>query len=277
MRRPPPPAIKDTPQPFHFKKNAFNVLATEDSDEDTADTVPTQMAALTYQSQLTAATAANASQRMDQYVQTLAQEQEQLQQSQHQIMEQLAALTLNHGEGGRGVGRQGRPHPPPPTPFAPNQLGCHNFGYRGGQGRGRGCGRGHGLPVFMAGHTTPPMSITTGRIHKFPAPHTPGSRGYFSGSEARKCKPFSVIATALDPTFTYTPISNITIKDDDITVVTSNVSDGTSITYQTVFSASALTIQSSLQAVFTITPNDAIADSGATQIFVMEGTPVLNK
>jgi hypothetical protein len=81
----------------------------------------------------------------------------------------------------------------------------------------------------------------------------------------------------LDPTFTYTPISNITIEDDDITVVTSNVSDGTSITYQTVFFASAPMIQSSLQAVFTIAPNDAIADSGASQIFVMEGTPVLNK
>ncbi len=81
----------------------------------------------------------------------------------------------------------------------------------------------------------------------------------------------------MDPTFTYTPISNITIEDDDITVITSNVSDGTSITYQTVSSASAPKIQSSLQAVFTIAPNDAIADLGAKQIFVMEGTPVLNK
>jgi hypothetical protein len=67
-----------------FQQNAFNALATEDSDEDTANTVPTQMAALTYQSQLTAATAANTPQRMDQYVQTLAQQQEQLQQLQHQ-------------------------------------------------------------------------------------------------------------------------------------------------------------------------------------------------
>ena len=81
----------------------------------------------------------------------------------------------------------------------------------------------------------------------------------------------------MDPTITYTPISDITIEDDDITVVTSNVSDGMSITYQTVFSASAPTIQSSLQAVFTIAPNDAITDSGVTQIFVMKGTPVLNK
>jgi hypothetical protein len=33
-----------------FQQNAFNALATEDSDENTANTVPTQMAALTYQS-----------------------------------------------------------------------------------------------------------------------------------------------------------------------------------------------------------------------------------
>jgi hypothetical protein len=62
------------------------------------------MAALTYQSQLTAATATNASQQMDQYVQMLMQQQEQLHQMQHQIMEQLTALSLNHGNGDRGVG-----------------------------------------------------------------------------------------------------------------------------------------------------------------------------
>ncbi len=82
-----------------FQHNAFNALAADDSDKDTADTMATQMAALTYQSQLTAATAANASERMDQYVHTLAQQQEQLQQTQHQLMVQLAAFMLNHGEG----------------------------------------------------------------------------------------------------------------------------------------------------------------------------------
>ncbi len=117
---------------------------------------------------------------MDQYVQMLTQQQEQLHQMQHQIMEQLAALTLNHGEGGRGVGQQGCPHPPPPTPFASNQFGRHNFGNRGGQGRGCGRGRGRGLPTCTGGHTIPPMSIITGRTHTFPAPHTPGSWGYFT-------------------------------------------------------------------------------------------------
>jgi hypothetical protein len=100
-----------------FQHNAFNALAADNSDEDTANTTATQMAALTYQSQLTAATAANTSERTDQYVHTLAQQQEQLQQTQHQLMVQLAALTLIHGKG-RGVGRQRRPNiPPPPSPL----------------------------------------------------------------------------------------------------------------------------------------------------------------
>ena len=134
------------------------------------------MAALTYQSQLTAATAANTSERMDQYVHTLAQQQEQLQQTQHQLMVQLAALTLNHGKG-RGVGRQRHPNIPPPPPFAPAQLGRHNYGHRGGQG----CGRGRGPLVFPGGHTPPPMFINTGR-NTSTAPHTPGGRGYFTST-----------------------------------------------------------------------------------------------
>jgi hypothetical protein len=91
-------------------------------------------------------------------------------------MVQLAALTLNHSEG-RGVGRQGRPNIPPPPPFAPAQLGRHNYGHRGG--RGRGIGR--GPLVFLGGHTPPPMSITTGR-NTSTAPHTPGGRGYFTST-----------------------------------------------------------------------------------------------
>jgi hypothetical protein len=64
---------------FPFQQNAFGALAGKDLDDDLADTIAMQMAALTYQSQLTATTATNLSQRMDQYVQTLAHQQEQLQ------------------------------------------------------------------------------------------------------------------------------------------------------------------------------------------------------
>ncbi len=89
------------------------------------------MAALTNQSQITAITAANSSQRMDQYVQTLAHQQEHLHQNQHQIIKQLAALLINQSVAGRGIGRQGR-GPPPQAPFAPIQFGGNNFGSSGG-------------------------------------------------------------------------------------------------------------------------------------------------
>jgi hypothetical protein len=79
----------------------------------------------------------------------------------------------------------------------------------------------------------------------------------------------------LDPKITFTPDRYTTISNDNNTVVTSNVSDGTNIEYQTAFATNVLTKQSCPQG--TITPNEAIADSGAIQIFVMEGTPVLNK
>jgi hypothetical protein len=51
-----------------FQQNVFVALANNDSDDNSATTVATQMAALTYQSQITATMAANSSQQMDQYV-----------------------------------------------------------------------------------------------------------------------------------------------------------------------------------------------------------------
>ena len=75
-----------------FQQNAFGALATNDSDEESTEMVATQMAALTYQSQLTATTAANSSQHMGQYIQTLAHQQDLLHQYQHQMTEQMAAL-----------------------------------------------------------------------------------------------------------------------------------------------------------------------------------------
>ena len=79
-----------------YQQNAFGALASNNSDEeDSAETVATQMAALTYQSQLTATTATNSSQQMGQYIQTLAHQQELLYQNQHQMMEQMAALSFS--------------------------------------------------------------------------------------------------------------------------------------------------------------------------------------
>jgi hypothetical protein len=132
-----------------FQQNAFNALAANNLDDDTAKTGTTQMAALTYQSHLTAATAANSS------LQALAQQQEQLHQNQHQIIEQLAALSINQSNARQGIRCHGCGPPCPPAPFAPNQFGRNNFGSRGGQGLRRGWGRGHGPPAFNAGRAPP--------------------------------------------------------------------------------------------------------------------------
>ncbi len=110
-----------------FQQSALGALAGKDLDDDSADTVAMQMAALTYQSQLTATTAANLFQQMDQYVQTLAHQQEQLQKNQHQIMEQMAAFLFNQSNMGQGIGCQRRSPPPPGAPFAPIQFGGNNL------------------------------------------------------------------------------------------------------------------------------------------------------
>ena len=154
-----------------FQKNVFGALTAHDSDDDSADTVATQMAFLTYQSQLTATTATNLSQQMGQYFQTLAHQQEQLYQPQYQMMEQMTALLFNQSNNGRSIGRQGCGPPPPMAPFAQNGFGCNTYGGRSGQdcgghrGQGRGCGRGRGCgpPEFIAGRAPPIMPLTAGR------------------------------------------------------------------------------------------------------------------
>jgi hypothetical protein len=62
----------------YMMNNAFAVLGLnvgDGNDDDSADTVTTQVAALTMQSQLTASTAANTMQRQDHLYQHLAQQQ----------------------------------------------------------------------------------------------------------------------------------------------------------------------------------------------------------
>ncbi len=99
-----------------FQQNAFNALAANDSDDDITKTGTTQIAALTYQSHLMAATAAKAS------LQALAQQQEQLHQTQHQIIKQLAALSINQSNAGQGIGHHGCGPPHPLAQLAPNQF-----------------------------------------------------------------------------------------------------------------------------------------------------------
>ncbi len=148
------------------------------------------MAALTYQSQLTATTAANLSQQMDQYVQTLFHQQLQLHQNQHQIIKQLAALSFNQSYAGQGIGCQGR-SPPPQALFAPIQFGGNNFGSHGGQGCGReqGRGHGHGPPAFTPGLANPLMTITAGRAPAFPGLHPATGSGYYAPPPPRHVQP----------------------------------------------------------------------------------------
>jgi hypothetical protein len=168
-----------------YQQNAFGALAGNDSDEDdSTETVATQMAALTYQSQLTATTAANSSQQMGQCMQTLANQQDLLHQNQHQMMEQMAALSFNQSDAGRGIRRQGRGQFQPPAPFTPTGFGQggqaapNGFGRRGqGQGRGRGCGQ--GPPGFATGRRPPFTTITAGRAPGYMAPQSAGG-GYYA-------------------------------------------------------------------------------------------------
>ena len=99
------------------------------------------------------------------------------------------------------------------------------------------------------------------------------------GNVAFKCnETFSVMSTASDPTQMFSPISELVVDDDDITVVTSNVSDGSTTSLESAFSLFAPRQASKwAYAAMTIASTEAIADSGATQIFDMDGIPVHNK
>jgi len=76
----------------------------------------------------------------------------------------------------------------------------------------------------------------------------------------------------------FSPVYEIILDDDNITVITSNVSNGSATSLELAFSSFAPRQQSKwAYAAMTITSNEAIADLGATQIFIMDGTPVHNK
>jgi hypothetical protein len=90
-----------------------------DLDNKTTDTVATQVAALTYQSQLTASTAANLIQRTaEQQFGHLATQKNLMHENMHQIIAQINALSFNQSNAGQG------------------RLGVFDSGHRG-----CGCGR----------------------------------------------------------------------------------------------------------------------------------------
>ncbi len=79
------------------------------------------------------------------------------------------------------------------------------------------------------------------------------------------------------PTELCSSAQDIKDSDDNITVVASNVSNRSLQSYKARALTHILTQSEFSGATFCLNIKDAIADSGAMQIFVMEGTPVINK
>ena len=106
-----------------YHQNAFGALKSNDSDVDDvslANTVATQVAALTHQSQLTQSTAATTTQCQEMQLAQLAAAQEAQHAMLHQIIEGLNAVAFNvsdagHGNGGRGQGSVSYTHLTLPT------------------------------------------------------------------------------------------------------------------------------------------------------------------
>jgi hypothetical protein len=84
------------------QQNAFEILGQAESNNDSVDTVATQVAALTYQSQMTASTATDSSQHAEQQFAHLASQQNMMHENMHQIIAQVNALSFNQSDAGRG-------------------------------------------------------------------------------------------------------------------------------------------------------------------------------
>lgn len=130
--------------------NAFGALEDASNDDSVATAVASQVAALTYQSQLTATTAATTSQRQEQQLAHLAAVQDATHATLHQIIDGLNAVAFNVSDGGG-----------------------HNARYSGGRGDGRNYairgGRygGRGRSMF-------PNQGTAMRQHAFPGGNAVG-------------------------------------------------------------------------------------------------------
>jgi hypothetical protein len=108
-------------------QNAFGALEAKDSNDEPNNTVTTQVAALTYQSQCTASTVAISSQQAEQQFAHLASQQNLMHKNMHQIIAQVDALSFNQSDVG-------------------GSCGCTH-----GQGRITQQGRGCGPPMYTEG------------------------------------------------------------------------------------------------------------------------------
>ena len=100
-------AVKDLEAAIAYYQNAFGALTNddvddEDGEESIAESVKNQLAALTYQSQMTASTAANSTQHNAQQLANIEANQQATHSTLHQIIAQLNAVTFNASDAGRG-------------------------------------------------------------------------------------------------------------------------------------------------------------------------------
>ncbi len=131
-----------------------------------------QVAALTYQSQLTQSTAANTSQRHDMQLAQLATNQEAHHATMHQLIDGLNAVAFNISNAGRGIGRFGG-------------GGCGYVGRgQGGRSCMQGCGRSH--PAYIGGYPQGSFPPTMARPIGVP----PGLPGGFQGNAAEGVPPY---------------------------------------------------------------------------------------
>jgi hypothetical protein len=158
-----------------FQQNAFGILGEEDDDEDKeliTNTMATQAAALTYQSQLMQSMTANTSQHQEQQMAQIVAVQSAMHDTLHHIIAQLNALLFNASDAGHG-----------------RYVGHGYNGQRCGRShaQGRGCGPPTSIGSFSQGGGVCPMMGTSGRHASiFP----PGPPGGFLGSPAGGPPPY---------------------------------------------------------------------------------------
>jgi hypothetical protein len=159
-------------QPYQL--NAFGILGEtkSDNEESIANTVATQVAALTYQSQRTQSTAANTSQRHDMQLAQLAANQEAHHATMHQLIDSLNAVAFNISNASRGIRR----------------FGGGGHGYAGHGHGGCSCmqGRSRGPPNYIGGYPQGGFPPTVGR----PIGTHPGLPGGFQNYAAGGVPPY---------------------------------------------------------------------------------------
>jgi hypothetical protein len=81
------------------QQNALEILGQNKLDDNSVETVATQVTALTYQSQITVSTTANASQHAKQQFANLTSQQNMMHKNMHQIIAHVYALSFNQSNG----------------------------------------------------------------------------------------------------------------------------------------------------------------------------------